>query len=229
MTQAAHALSITPTRIVIDPETAPRALIWVTADEGGPVPLTVELFERVVDFEGRETLRSVDEGTLQVLPPQRLLESGERAAFEVVWSTDRARFESRSFYLSITELNLLTARPEDQVSVEIAATYTMSIHIAGKAEANLNSTLIGPTSPGDGLQLLIENKGEHYALMSDYDWDVAGLEGVSAVVDGTAIAQAAKTDAVLPGGRVSVSLIDAGLPSTLKSASPISVQARLRK
>ncbi|WP_295802088.1 hypothetical protein [uncultured Microbulbifer sp.] len=196
----ALAQSVTPTRVQINLEESPQAVLTLSSVK----PVDVALEFSVTDYSA--ALADM-EAPLEVVPPQILLRSGETRQVLVRWRGDRKLQRSASYYLAIDELPLAVGASEVSGAIQLLTTLRLPVHVVASGAADLSFS--APRIDGSA-SLEFHNTGEQYALLSHYQIGVAHNREL-VLFDGLDFARLLNRDAILPGQMVSIPLRLIGL------------------
>lgn len=196
----ASAQSVTPTRVQIDLEQSPHALLTLSSVK--PVDVAIEF--SIMDYSA--ALADM-EAPLEVIPPQILLRPGETKQVMVRWRGSLNLPRSASYYLVIDELPLLVKNPEVSAAIQLLTTLRLPVHVQASGEAEL---AFSPPQIDGSASLEFHNTGAQYALLSQYEIGVTHDREVI-LFDGIDFARLLNRDAILPGQMVSIPLRLIGL------------------
>lgn len=196
----ALAQSVTPTRVQINLEDSPQAILTLSSVK--PVDVAIEF-----SVLGYSASLADMEAPLQVIPPQMLLRPGETKQVMVRWRGSSTLRRSASYYLAIDELPLAVKDREVSAAIQLLTTLRLPIHVHASGEAEL---AFSPPQVDGSASLEFYNTGEQYALLSHYEIGVThDLEVI--LFDGLDFARLLNRDAILPGQMVSIPLRLIGL------------------
>lgn len=215
VSMSAYALSISPTRIIVNEDSGSRVSVRL-AGESGPLPIEVSVLERLPGG----ALVAVPESVIRAHPPQILLNPGEARNIQIDISSGIIANNSRSFYLRIEELGLNTANTGAGNGQEIVllATYLLPVHVLGGHAGVLTAEIA--LAPEDA-QVVLSNAGSGPALLSSCRLGPILTADRVIELDGRQLAEQVGSDAILPGEtvRLNLSLILSG--STVPSGSSV--------
>ncbi|KUJ82859.1 molecular chaperone [Microbulbifer flavimaris] len=200
----AVAQSVTPTRLEIDIEQSPRAVLTLSSTKAVDVALELNVMEyRHMPEKAHERA----EIPLTVSPPQILLQPGETRQVLVSWKGRQKPPESVSYYLRVDELPLAVGRRENEAEIRLLMSLRLPVHIDTGGDTAMD---FHPPQVDGSASLELVNTGPKYALLSNYAITVGSADG-PVVFDGLQIARLLNRDAILPGQTVSIPLRLIGL------------------
>lgn len=198
--QLAMAQSVTPTRLQLNLEQSPQAVLTLSSTK--PVDVALEL-----SIDAYSAAYESMEGPLEILPPQVLLRPGETRQVLVRWRGGKKLPHSASFYLTIDELPLAVNAREVSGSIQLLTSLRLPVHV--EAGGNPELGFFPPNIDGSA-SLEFYNSGEQYALLSQYEIGVTH-DSEMILFDGLDFARLLNRDAILPGQMVSIPLRLVGL------------------
>lgn len=196
--QQAIALSLSPTRIVINHNEAASFSVRL-ADVPAPSALEVTVLER---FPGGET-RPAAPGDIMAFPPQMIVKPGEAFRVDISVTGSLAVHQSRSYYIRIDELRIGEAEPAGGApnrEISLLTTYLMPLHVLGGHAPHLAA---GSAETARGA-ITLENTGKGAALLSLCTFSRDGGSGEERVLSGREVAAFLARDAILPGERLTL-------------------------
>lgn len=195
----AIAQSVTPTRLEIDIEQSPRAVLTLSSTKAVDVALELSVAEY---HHVPEKARARAEIPLSVSPPQVLLKPGETRQVVVSWKGGQKPPISVSYYLRVDELPLAVGRRENEAEIRLLVSLRLPVHIGTGGDTAMD---FNPPQVDGSASLELANTGGKYALLSDYAITI-GSAGDRVVLDGLEVARLLNRDALLPGQTVSIPL-----------------------
>lgn len=212
---SAHALSVSPTRIVVNDDGGTQVAVRL-AGESGPIPLEVTIVER---FPGG-AFAAVPESVIRAHPPQLLLDTDKPRNVQIEISGGIAEEIGRSFYLRVEQLGLRSVHggAEDDREIMLLATYLLPVHVlGGHAEKLIAELVLAP----EGAQVVFTNAGQGPALLSNCSVTFTAQTGADVEIDGRRLAEQIGSDAILPSETIRFDLMS--LLSNSKSQSEAAV------
>ncbi|WP_237068497.1 hypothetical protein [Microbulbifer guangxiensis] len=190
-----QAQSISPTRLEIDIEQSPRAVLTISSTKSVDVAL---------ELSASAYFPLVQEQAipLEVSPPQLLLQAGETRQVVVSWVGREKLPKSVSYYLAIDELALEVGDASERAEIRLLTSWRLPVHIEAGGLPEVDFT---PPDIDGSASLELTNTGEKYALLSNYQVTFDS-GGELQVFDGLQFARLINRDAILPGQTVSVPL-----------------------
>ncbi|HRO03358.1 MAG TPA: fimbria/pilus periplasmic chaperone [Terricaulis sp.] len=186
------------------------------------LPFETTITQIEMDQDGRLT-ETPAEGDFVVFPPQSLVPVGGRQVIRVQWTGPELR-QSRAYYLAVRQLPVATD-PNQQgqggPSVAVSLLYTMKalvvvappntqprVEVASARpimiEPPLTEDGVEPLPQEPGIEVVVTNSGDRYALMSGATWVVEGVDvtgqSFSRTYSGGEISQALGVGYLAPGG-----------------------------
>ncbi|WP_323845846.1 hypothetical protein [Microbulbifer magnicolonia] len=189
------AQSVTPTRLQLNLDESPHAVLTLSSTKAVEVPLEFSIAHYSAASGSLEM-------PLEILPPQLLLRPGETRQVTVTWRGERQLLRSASYYLAIDELPLTIAGSESEAEIQLLTSWRLPVHV--EAGGNPDVGFFPPYVDGSA-SLELRNTGRQYALLSDYEIGMESNRG-HVVFDGLDIARLLNRDAILPGQTVSIPL-----------------------
>lgn len=203
----AGAISLSPTSVLIGPDGPRHGRIRVSAPESSGLALDFQLFERHAEGNG-ERLDPPATPAFEVLPPQLSVPPGGSADVRVRWIGDPPAQGSRSFYLVADQLPVEMEPLAASNDVRFLARVHLPLHVDGGGVPTLHATMEGA---GPARHLALSNQGSRYARFASLELRVRRPDGTERVIDGRVLAQLLQTDALLPGGRATLSAGSVGI------------------
>lgn len=184
-------------------------------------------FETVItriemDQEGRLT-ETPAESDFVIFPPQGLVPVGSRQVIRVQWAGGSLQ-QSRAYYVAVRQLPVPTdpnQQPQSGPSIAVSLLYTMKALVVvappntePRVEVvSARPIMIAPPQPEDaveplpqepGLEVVVVNRGDRYALMSGATWVIEGIDTTgqpfSRTYTGGEISQLLGVGYLAPGG-----------------------------
>ncbi|AOS96655.1 hypothetical protein AUP74_01193 [Microbulbifer aggregans] len=203
----AVAQSVTPTRLEIDIEKSPRAVLTLSSTKAVDVALELSVSQYTHVPEQGQVEKEIP---LSVSPPQVLLQPGETRQVVVSWQGQQKPPQSVSYYLRVDELPLAVGRPENEAEIRLLTSLRLPVHVGTGGDTAMD---FQPPNIDGSASLELINTGGKYALLSNY-FIATGSESGSVIFDGLDIARLLNRDAILPGQTVSIPLRLIGLDAT---------------
>ncbi len=189
---AASAFDVLPTVTVLElPKDRNGGVVTVSNPRTEPLPISVTIFERKINEDGTEEQTPAD-NLFRIFPAQAVVQPNARQAIRVIWNGP-AEQTSRSFTLYIGEVPVdLTG---SQSGVQRVLRIGASIHIAPRGTAP-KLRLVAATPDGDGMRVTLENNGNRFIYMDEFD-----LGFPKKLVAGTELVRYAQRTLLPPGAR----------------------------
>lgn len=166
------------------------------------LPFETRITRMEMGVDGEITEIDADEDFL-VFPPQGVVATGGRQVVRVQWVGEPTIDTSKAYYLWVRQLPVQTdpTTPDSGGSVSVSVLYTMKALIvvappgaqpdvkvisivpaqvaAPAPEIDpelLNGQTLGPAPTEPGLEIVLENAGKRYALLSGATWVIEGTD-----------------------------------------------------
>lgn len=189
------AQSVTPTRLELNLEESPRAILTLTSNK----PVDVALEFSIAYYSTAQGDMAVP---LEILPPQVLMRPGETRQVIVSWRGGKRLPRSESYYLAIDELPLAVDASERKAEIQLLTSLRLPVHV--EVDGRPEIWFYRPQMDGSA-SLELRNTGRQYALLSNYEIGIEHNREL-VLVDGLEVARLLNRDAILPGQIVSIPL-----------------------
>ena len=181
-------LPVSATSLGVDPlfvEMGPTKTSSIKILNGGDVEVPVEIiiYERIVDEQGNQTRREADDDFI-VFPPQAVIppSSVQNVRFQAI-NADNSR--SKSYYITVKQIPIDLGDRPDGMYINVVFAFDAAVHIVPKGskaaptalEARPATILLEDGTTLPAVEIHIENRGNKYLYLQDYDYEVTGTDG----------------------------------------------------
>ena len=203
----AGAVSISPTSVLLEADDARPVRVRVTAPPTSPLALDLQVLERHADGEGEST-RPPGAPSFELHPPQLFVPAGGSADIVLRWTGTLPTEGSRSFHLVADQLPIAVGSAGSADEVRLLARIHLPMHVARGGAARLE---VATTGEGASRRVIVANHGSRYARLASLALRLARADGTTRALPGLELARLARSDALLPRGRLSLDATALGL------------------
>lgn len=201
------AVSLSPTSVLVEASDARPVRVRVTAPATSPLALDLHVQERHVDGEG-ERADIPQTPPFELHPPQVLVPAGGSADIVLRWTGTLPAEGSRSFHLVADQLPVAIGQPEAGDEVRLLARIYVPVHVAHGGSVRLD---VATGGQGASRRVLIANRGNRFARLAALELQLGRADGSTRTVPGLELARLARSDALLPMGRLALDAVALGL------------------
>lgn len=180
-TAVATSLGVEPLFIEIEPTKSSSLKVLNRGDR--EIPVEIIIYERIVDEQGNQTKLEADDDFI-IFPPQAVIpaSSVQNIRFQPI---NAEVSQSKSYYITVKQIPVDLGDRPDGMYINVVLAFDAAVHIVpkrAKAEAVALSAKPSTMSLDDGvttvsaIEFELENIGNKYLYLQDYDFEVTGQD-----------------------------------------------------
>lgn len=181
----AEAYQVSPLIVDVAPSGRNAAAeIRIQNTEAEAIAVEIEIVERTIDAEGRETTTPAED--VSALPPQALVQPGATQVLRLRYIGDPAIRSARNFTATVRQLPVSLENGEARGRLALVVNFGVSFNVIPQG-ARAAVEVIAATFSDGAAAVQLRNTGDNYASLAAMQWSFSNAQGQAYSVSGGTI------------------------------------------